>query len=61
MFVHHIEAQNQNFIKIFQIMTEIYLRKVGWGRRKFVPDFANLSLRPYSTWNNSRSRAARDM
>src|SRR6218665_253486 len=60
-FVHHTEAQNQNFIKIFQTMTEICLRKVGWGKRKFVPNFATLSLSTYSTWNNSRSRAARGM
>ena len=35
--------------------------KVGWGRQEFVPDFMNLSLRPYSTWNNSRTRADTDM
>jgi len=43
MFVHHIEAQNPNFMKIFQAMTEIWLQKVRWGKRKFVPDFAKLS------------------
>ena len=50
-------AEMQNFIEIFQNVTEICPFEVRWVRRKFVFDFATCYETPYSTWNNSRSRA----